>query len=137
VQDDRCNFATNRGDLRNSFRASELDGFNAYTHHLYGDWAFLDLRGAGSRQSSLDGIACFMLYLEIYLHLARTNHPEFYAKLAAEREWKELVLFFWARAYCLVQATRDIEGLKMDADVALDHVFQSQWLDEIEMLRRQ
>jgi len=70
---------------------STLDEFNAYTHHLYGDYAFVDRRSSGSRSASRDGMVCFMLYLEIYLHLTRTNYPDQWALMRNDTTLRQLI----------------------------------------------
>jgi hypothetical protein len=114
---------------------STLDEFNAYTHHLYADYAFQDQQPDGSRRSSRDGMVSFMLFLEMYLQVGRTEHPNDYAALKASPEFHPLILKFWDRAMCLYKLTKDIPGLGMDDDKVAPHMLAAEWLAEIDSFR--
>lgn len=114
---------------------STLDEFNAYTHHLYGGYAFVDRRSSGSRSSDRDGMVCFMLYLEIYLHLTRTNYPDQWALMRNDATLRQLILHLWDRAMCLLEATMEDPRLGMNDGIVIPHVMSGKWLDEIAMFR--
>lgn len=115
---------------------STLDEFNAYTHHLYGDYAFVDRRSSGSRSASRDGMVCFMLYLQIYLHLTRTKYPDQWELMRSDATLRQLILHLWDRAMCLLEATMDDPRLGMNDGIVIPYVMEDKWLEEVEMFRR-
>lgn len=46
-----------------------------------------------------DGAAAHLLYLELYLRVARTKHPALYAAWKAEPSWQHFVRLAWARGH--------------------------------------
>ncbi len=102
------------GDSGNQGFGSVLNELNAYTHSLFVGYGLHDQNPPGRRQSDRDGLVTFMLYTQLYLRHARTDHPSDYARLRAEPEIRETVRLLWARANFLLDVTEDIPGLALD-----------------------
>ena len=112
-----------------------LDEFNAYTYSLLVDVALADQFSPFSGRSSRDGLVTFMLFTEVYLHLARTEHPDDYDTLVNTRGFGDLVLTLFDRAWCVYELSGDDPKLEIDAAKILPHVLDPQWLDEVDRLR--
>ncbi len=112
-----------------------LDEFNAYTYSLLVDVALADQFSASSSRSSRDGLVTFMLFTEVYLHLARTEHPDDYDRLINTRGFGDLVLTLFDRAWCVYELSGDDPKLEIDAADILPHVLDPQWLGEVDRLR--
>lgn len=82
------------------FLADEL---TAYINGLACATAVADQLSNG--HSYRDGAASHLLYLELYLRVARTNHPALYDSWRAEPTWQKFVRLAWARGqYWLSEA---------------------------------
>ncbi len=75
-----------------------LDEYNAYTHSLASRYCTRDSLPGGTRVTARDGILTMMYYVELYLKVARTNHPADYAAIKADPEHVRLILTIWDRA---------------------------------------
>src|SRR5262245_60042379 len=73
-----------------------LGELNAYTFTLLTDSAVLDQ--FFSARSSRDGLLAMMLYTELYLMIARTQHPEAYDRILKTPKSADLILTLWNRA---------------------------------------
>lgn len=93
---------------------SVLNELNAYTHSLFVGYGLHDQNPPGRRQSDRDGLVTFMLYTQLYLRHARTDHPSDHARLRAEPEIRDAVRLLWARANFILDVTEDIPGLALD-----------------------
>lgn len=86
-----------------------LDEYNAYVHSLASRYCTRDLLPANLHVSARDGILTFMYYVETYLQLARTQHPEDYRAILGDAAHRQLILTVWARAeYWLRKSASDV-----------------------------
>jgi hypothetical protein len=83
-----------QGSLGFIYLADEL---TAYINGLACVTAVVDHLEQGS--SFRDGVASHLYYLEVYLRVARTQHPTLYAKWKAEPTWQQYVRLAWARGH--------------------------------------
>jgi hypothetical protein len=114
--------------------ASVLDEVNAYTYSLIVDMAIVDQLAAGWRRSSQDGILTFLLYLETYLFLARTQHPEDYTEILETPGIPPFILTLWDRAVYYITQAGDDPRLYIDGDTIRPYVFDPSRVAEIERL---
>ena len=112
-----------------------LDEFNAYTFSLLVDIALFDQFSRNSKRSSRDGLITFMLFTEVYLHIARTEHPRDYDRLLNAPGFGELVLTLFDRAWCVYVLSGDDPRLEIEASRIVPHVLDEQWLSEVDRLR--
>lgn len=82
-----------------------LDEFNAYTHSLAAKYCTRDSIPARSMTSARDGILTMMYYVELYLKVARENHPADYTAIKADPEHIRLILSLWDRAEFFLKVT--------------------------------
>jgi hypothetical protein len=75
-----------------------LDEYVQYTHSLASRFCTRDSLGAGRRISARDGILTLMYYVELYLKIARTQHPDDYAEIVGDPGHLELIRTVWQRA---------------------------------------
>jgi hypothetical protein len=87
-------------------------GFNAmldetlcYANEVPGLASFGEFYSGGV--SLRDGSAAFLYFIEMYLRVARTDHPEFYAAAQAESVYVEAVLTLWLRAHFFYEEVGD------------------------------
>lgn len=85
--------------------------------------------------SERDGILTFLWYMERYLYLARTEHPDTYGFLMGDPCWRNLMLTVWGRAWLFLETTEDIPTLGLDDDVIEGLVANPVLLAEIDALR--
>jgi hypothetical protein len=110
-----------------------LDEFNAYTHSLASRYCTRDsVQGATSAR---DGILTFMLYVELYLKIAREQHPDDYAEILADPPHREVILSIWDRAEHWLAVSEGSPELGIDDDFIAGHVYDPTNLDEIVRLR--
>ena len=80
-------------------------------------------------------MVCFMLFFEISLYIARTDHPDDYSLIKDTDEIRNLALKLWDRAMCALEETIDTDNLGYEDDIIIPHVMDDQWLNEIVLLR--
>lgn len=110
-----------------------LDEYNAYTHSLASRYCTRDTI-AGST-SARDGILTMMLYVELYLQIAREDHPDDYDEILADADTVELILTIWDRAEYWLEVTANSPELGIDDDKIEGFVYDPQYLGEIDRLR--
>ncbi len=113
---------------------SLLDEYNAYTHSLATDYCVRDLYAPYSF-SSRDGILTFMYYVELYLMVARLNHPTVYAALTAEPQTVRLILTDWDRAEFYLGLSAGISALGINDATIRTWTYDPVLLEEIARLR--
>lgn len=114
---------------------SLLDEFNAYTWSLLVDLATMDQTPHNVSRSSRDGLLMFMLYLQIYLSIARTQEAASYAKLVKSAELRRFIVLLWDRARCVLRLSGRDRRIG-HYDLALrGYVFGKTRLREVERLR--
>jgi hypothetical protein len=113
---------------------SVLDEVNAYTYSLIVDTAVVDQFLPGLSRSSQDGLLTFLLYLEEYLRLARTRHPDDYAEILGSPGVPAFILTLWDRALFYLELSGDDPRLYIDAPTIRPHVFDPARVAEIERL---
>lgn len=110
-----------------------LDEFNAYTHSLASRYCTRDsIQGATSAR---DGILTFMMYVELYLQIAREEHPGDYDAIVADAPTVEVILSVWDRAEHWLAKSEGSAELGIDDERIETHVREPARLDEIERLR--
>jgi hypothetical protein len=110
-----------------------LDEFNAYTHSLVSRYCTRDsIQGATSAR---DGIRTFQLYVELYLKIAREEHPADYAAITGDPATVEVVLAVWDRAEYWLAITASSPELGIDDAFIEGFVSEPENLDEIDRLR--
>ena len=78
----------------------------------------------------------FLWYIERYLAMARTEHPEAYARVSGDPCWRQATLSICDRGWFYLRATKDVEGLGLD-DTSLEPlVNEPALLGEIDALRK-
>jgi hypothetical protein len=113
-----------------------LDEYNAYVHSLASKYCTRDsLGGGGFATSARDGILTFMYYVELYLKVARTDHPDDYAEIVGDPGHVEMILTVWDRAEFWLMVTADHPELGINDDVIRTWTYDPANLMEIEMLR--
>ena len=113
-----------------------LDELNAYTHSIFIDYQLADQLPGGVSISSLDGLAAFMLFTELYFKWVRENQPQQYDAILAASGIREVVLLLWDRAEWIIDASADKSNtLQIMADPVLDVVFGQDAYSEIVLLR--
>ena len=112
---------------------SVLDEVTQYINSLATGYAFEDQYPY--MVSERDGILTFLWYLERYLHLARTAHPEVYALLADDACWRGVTLSLWGRAWLFLGLTEKSGKLGINDGELEDLVLEPDLVAEIEALR--
>jgi hypothetical protein len=105
------------------------DDWNAFTNGLAAITAVGEQ--VSSPTDARDGVAACLYYVELYLKIGRTNHPQAYAALKASPDWQKLVRYQWARGFFWDKAARAFPNLATMADPIWAHVNDPQNLDEI------
>ena len=114
---------------------SLVDELNAYTHSIFVDYQLVDQFKPGLSISSLDGLATFMLFTELYLKWTRQNATSQYNALLDNPEIKQLLVELWTRCEWIIENTKDHKNtLNIMADPVLDAVFDVDNYAEIEFL---
>jgi hypothetical protein len=114
---------------------SVLEEATQYVNSLATALAFRE-QYAGTRASERDGILTFLWYVERYLALARTEHPDAYARISGDACWRQATLSIWDRGWFYLRATKDVEGLGLN-DAAIEPlVNEPALLAEIDALRK-
>jgi hypothetical protein len=112
-----------------------LDEYNAYVHSLASKYCTRDALSGGFSTSARDGILTMMYYVELYLKVARTNHPDDYAAIVGDPGHIEMILTVWDRAEFWLEVTADEPSLGINDDVIRSWTYDPENLMEIEMLR--
>ncbi|MCO4761496.1 MAG: hypothetical protein KC502_08340 [Myxococcales bacterium] len=130
------------GDPDNGKFESGDQGFNLlmeeavqYVNSLATAYAFADLKSGGVSHTDRDGILNFLWYVERYLHLARTAHPEVHKAILADACWRELILTVWGRGWLYLEATKDKAGFGIQDKKLEGLVKDPVLLGEIELVR--
>lgn len=111
-----------------------LDEYNAYTHSLVSRYCTRDQLG-GSSTSARDGILTMMWYVELYLKIAREEHPADYDAILADPAHVEVILAIWDRAEYWLDVTADHPELGIDDDRIAGLTYAPENLEEIGRLR--
>jgi hypothetical protein len=110
-----------------------FEEFVQYVNSLATGYAFNDFYTGGA--SERDGILTFLWYIERYLYLARTKHPDTYGFLSKSACWREAILTVWGRAWLYLEVTKDIPALGISDDKLMGLVENPDLLAEIQTLR--
>ena len=113
-----------------------LDEYVQYTHSLASRYCTRDGLQAGTRISARDGILTMMYYVELYLKIARTQHPDDYAEIVGDPGHLELIRTVWARAEFWLARTASLPQLGLRDATIRTWVYDPENLMEIEMLPR-
>jgi hypothetical protein len=113
-----------------------LDEYVQYTHSLAARYCTRDGLPRGQRISARDGILTLMYYVELYLKLARTEHPTDYAAIIADPGHVELIRTVWQRAEFWLARSAPYPALGLrDAQIRM-WTYAPENVMEIEMLPR-
>ena len=113
-----------------------LDEYVMYTHSLASRFCTRDGLPSGQRISSRDGILTMMYYVELYLKLARTQHPDDYAAIVGDPAHVTLIRTVWQRAEFWIARSMPYPALGLrDAQIRA-WTYAPENLMEIEMLPR-
>ena len=135
VTGDLVNFYKNTylsGRLGEMAFQNTLDEVNAYTHSIFVGYGLHDQFPPNQRASYRDGIVTFMMYTQFYLRHARLQHPEQWDALHEDPEMRALVELLWDRAGFILDVTKDIRGLSMEAEVIEAEVRKPEMQAEID-----
>ena len=75
------------------------------------------------------------MYVELYLQIAREEHPADYEAIVADAPTVEVILSVWDRAEHWLEISAASPELGIDDDAIRERVYQPALLDEIERLR--
>ena len=112
-----------------------LDEFNAYGHSLVSRYCTRDTLSPGSSTSARDGLLTFMLYVELYLKIAREEHPSDYDAILADGAQVQVILDVWDRAEHWLAITESESSLGIEDAFIAGHVYDPANLEEITRLR--
>ena len=110
-----------------------LDEYNAYAHSLASRYCIRD-QFSGST-SARDGILTMMLYVELYLQIAREEHPDDYAAILADADTVDMILTVWDRAEYWLDISSVETSLGIDDDFIEGFVYEAGYYAEIQALR--
>ena len=111
-----------------------LDEYNAYAHSLASRYCTRDSLASGTRISARDGILTMMYYVEVYLRLARTNHPQDYAAIIGDPGHLQLIRTVWGRAEFWLNLSAQYPQLGLRDATIRGWVYDANNLGEIERL---
>lgn len=113
-----------------------LDEYVQYSHSLAARYCTRDALRPGLRVSARDGILTMMYYVELYLKIARTQHPDDYAEIVGDPGHLELIRTVWARAEFWLAQTASLPQLGLRDATIRTWVYAPENLMEIERLPR-
>ena len=113
-----------------------LDEYVMYTHSLASRFCTRDGLPPGQRISSRDGILTMMYYVELYLKLARTQHPADYAAIIGDPAHVALIRTVWQRAEFWIARSMPYPALGLRDAQIRPWTYAPENLMEIEMLPR-
>ncbi len=109
-----------------------LDETLAYINEVPGLSVFGEYYQGGV--SLRDGAAAFLYFIEVYLRVARTDHPEFYAWAQSQAVYVEAVRTAWLRTHFFYEEVADMyPGLGISDDIYRAAATTPENLAEIEM----
>jgi hypothetical protein len=111
-----------------------LEEATQYVNSLATALAFED-QYQRKRVSERDGILTFLWYIERYLAMARTEHPEAYELLSGDPCWRQATLTVWDRGWFYLSATAGKESLGLDDKAIEELVTDPELVAEIDALR--
>jgi hypothetical protein len=123
------------GDSGAQWFNSLLDEYNAYIHSLASKYCTRDALSQGMSTSARDGALTFMYYVELYLKLARTVHPDDYAEILADPNHLSPILTVWDRAEFWLAVTDATPSLGIDDDTISEWAYAPDNVSEIDALR--
>jgi len=110
-----------------------LDEAAAYVNEVPGLSVFGEYF-PGQGLSLRDGAAAFLYYIEVYLRVGRTNHPDWYDWAKTQPVYVEAVELLWLRTHFFYeQVADDYPSLGISDDMYRQAAYQQENLDELEM----
>lgn len=110
-----------------------LDETNCYANEIPGLAVFGEYFG-GFGLSLRDGSAAFLYFLEVYLRVGRTQHPDWYAWAQTQDVYLEAVELLWLRTHFFYEAVGDgYPELGISDDLYRQEAYQPDNLAELEM----
>jgi hypothetical protein len=110
-----------------------LDEYNAYAHSLVSRYCTRD--SVVGATSARDGILTFKLYVELYLQIAREDHPADYDAIVGDAGQVAAILDIWDRSEHWLEVTADHPELGIDDDFIAGFVYDPANEGEIDRLR--
>ena len=127
-------------DMKNDFMGNQ--GFETITEELTQFINSLALSYAfhefyNGKTSNRNGLLNFMMYLERYLLMARTEHADFYNYISQDEDWKKLIGTLWDRSWYYYELTRNIDALSIQPEetMAYNIVTSEKLINEICKIR--
>lgn len=115
---------------------SLLDEWNAYVNGFGASVLFADQFGGpdgdGYSVSAVDGPLAFAYYVELYLRVARTDHPAYYETVTNSDSVKEVLLTTWNRMHFFLAMADGMDWLKVEADAIAELTYAPDNLAELE-----
>jgi hypothetical protein len=110
---------------------SILDELSCYINELAAVGAVGEYYNGGV--SLRDGAVAFLHFMQVYLQVARTEHPATYAALQGTPVYREVVFQLWLRTHYFLAVADDYPNLGIDDHLYRAHLQASESLNEIEM----
>lgn len=99
--------------------------FNACVHDLAAAYCVRDSRtsskGQTSATSARNAVYANMLFVELYLQVARTSHPPDYASIRNDSRTKNALRAMWSRAHYWLEKTKNERVLEVTSDPGYPH----------------
>lgn len=109
-----------------------LDETACYVNEVPGLSVFGEYYGGGV--SLRDGSAAFLYFIEMYLRVARTAHPDWYASAKADQRYVDAVRILWQRTHFFYdEVADDFPNLGISDDLYRNEAYKDENLAEIEM----
>ncbi len=109
-----------------------LDETACYVNEVPGLSVFGEYYGGGV--SLRDGSAAFLYFIEMYLRVARTQHPDWYASAKNEQAYVDAVRILWQRTHFFYdEVADDFPNLGISDDLYRNEAYKDENLAEIEM----
>ena len=118
-----------KGSMGSYDFADMNDELNAYTNGLACLTTVQEHETSGI--SARDGSVAHILYLQLYLRIARASHPDVYSFLQGDPSWMKFVKYAWAREFFWDAQAKPYPSLSIGADAIWAHVNEAANLDEI------
>lgn len=109
-----------------------LDELNCYENEVPGMAVFGEYYNGGI--SLRDGVGAFLYFLELYLRVARTDHPDFYTWAQGQAVYVDAVKTLWKRGhFFLEEVGDDFPNLGISDQIYRDEAARAENIAELEM----
>lgn len=110
---------------------SILDELSCYINELAAVGAVGEYYNGGV--SLRDGAVAFLHFMQVYLEVARTEHPATYAAMQGNPAYRDVVFQLWLRTHYYLAVADDYPNLGIDDHLYRAHLQASESLSEIQM----